>query len=72
MTKPAAGSIFHQCVFILCEKDEPLLEAAASVRRTLGINDDLSDYMPHISLLYSDIDLDQRCVLSLGVCAEPQ
>jgi hypothetical protein len=65
MTKPAAGRIFHQCVFIVCEQDEPLLEAAASIRRALGVDDDLNDYMPHISLLYSDIEVDKRCVFFL-------
>lgn len=64
MTKPAAGNIFHQCVYILCERDEPLLKAAASVRRAFGMDDALSEYMPHVSLIYSDIDQDTRCVAS--------
>lgn len=64
MTKPAAGNIFHQCVYILCERDEPLMKAAASARRAFGMDDALSDYMPHVSLIYSDIDQDTRCVAS--------
>ncbi len=62
MTKPAAGKLFHQCVYILCQRDKPLMEAAASIRKAFNYNDDLSDYMPHISLLYSDMDQDTRCV----------
>lgn len=60
MSKPAVGKIFHQCVYVLCERDEPLLKAAASARRKFGLDDTLIDYMPHISLLYSDIDFESR------------
>lgn len=56
MTRPAAGSMFHQCVFILCEKGEPLTTVAATVRRKFDRDSTLVDYMPHLSLLYADLD----------------
>lgn len=51
-TDVTSGSSFHQCVYILCAKDEPLLAAGDAARRAYAL--DTPPYMPHLSLLYSD------------------
>eukprot|EP00873_Tetraselmis_striata_P010874 jgi/Tetstr1/431138/TSEL_020852.t1 len=48
------GAIFHQCVFLLCAKDAAVMDAAAAAKAALGLPE--SPYMPHLSLLYADID----------------
>ena len=59
----ACGDIFHQCLFILCEKTEALLAANAAARRAFNVDASAPDYMPHLSLLYSDIDISTRNAL---------
>jgi hypothetical protein len=51
----AAGSIFHQCVYLLCAKSPEALAAAQQAREAYGMAGP-KPYMPHLSLLYSDID----------------
>jgi len=57
-TDVGAGTIFHQCVFIRCAKVDALMTAAETAKATLRLPQ--SSYMPHLSLLYSDIDQDTR------------
>mmetsp|Transcript_30140 Transcript_30140/g.71785 ORF Transcript_30140/g.71785 Transcript_30140/m.71785 type:complete len:189 (+) Transcript_30140:74-640(+) len=52
------GEAFHQCVFILCADDAQVLSAAEKARKFLGLEP--KPYIPHLSLLYSDIDFSQR------------
>jgi hypothetical protein len=56
--KPSASTTYHQCVFILCHKEAGLERAAGLLRQKYGMSD-LQDFMPHLSLLYSDMD--QAC-----------
>jgi hypothetical protein len=51
----AAGAIFHQCVYLRCAKSHEALAAAQQAREAYGMAG-LKPYMPHLSLLYSDID----------------
>lgn len=55
----ACGSIFHQCVYVLCKADEQTMQAGAAAREAYG-HDPRSRYMPHLSLLYADIDQQER------------
>lgn len=55
----ACGQIFHQCVYILCAKSPEAMAAAAVAREAFGM-DQSQPYMPHLSLLYSDIDMETR------------
>lgn len=57
---PGASTTFHQCVYILCHKDAALERAASLLRQKFGMTD-LQDFMPHLSLLYSDMDMPSRC-----------
>ena len=53
---PSYGEIFHQCVFLLVHKEPLVMEASAVSRQMLGQDPDTASYMPHLSLLYSDVD----------------
>lgn len=53
------GSIFHQCVYILCNTEQPVMAAGAAAREEFGM-DPSTHYMPHLSLLYSDIGPAER------------
>lgn len=46
------GSIFHQCVFLRCARTPAVMDAAWLARQRFGMP--RADYMPHLSLLYSD------------------
>jgi hypothetical protein len=61
LSEPSSGTSYHQCVYILCEKDEPLLATAKALREALDVNPE-AEYMPHLSLLYSSMDEDCRWV----------
>ncbi|KXZ43694.1 hypothetical protein GPECTOR_83g306 [Gonium pectorale] len=52
------GSIFYQCVYLLVAKDEGTMAAAATARKVFDRT--TPPYMPHLSLLYSDIDEAER------------
>jgi len=47
------GSSFHKCVFILVAKEAAIMQAGATAREHFGMP--MSDYMPHLSLLYAEI-----------------
>ena len=55
----AQGEIFHQCVFILCQKTQEAMAAAAAARQAYDL-DTSAPYMPHLSLLYADVDAAAR------------
>ena len=57
--QPSASTTYHQCVFILCRQDAGLERAAGLLRQKYGMSD-LQDFMPHLSLLYSDMDQASR------------
>ena len=61
LSEPSSGSTYHQCVYLLCEKDEPLLATAKALREALDVNSE-AEYMPHLSLLYASMDKDGRWV----------
>lgn len=48
------GSIYHQCVYVCCERTPAVMDAAWLARQRFGLPQ--SEYMPHLSLLYSDCD----------------
>ncbi len=55
----SCGSIFHQCVYLLCCQDTATLGAGQTAREVFG-QEPSQPYMPHLSLLYSDMDQDSR------------
>ena len=52
-------------MFLLCCPDDAVIEAAATAKASLGVEP--SPYMPHLSLLYSDIDADARAKVVQGL-----
>lgn len=50
------GASYHQCVYILCDKSPVLLAANAAAREAYGLPEPARPYMPHLSLLYADVD----------------
>ena len=59
LSEPSAGSTYHQCIYLLCEKDEPLLATAQALREASDVKLE-SDYMPQLSLLYSSMSKESR------------
>ncbi|PNW77034.1 hypothetical protein CHLRE_10g419550v5 [Chlamydomonas reinhardtii] len=57
-TDVTRGSIYYQCVYLSVAKDEGAMAAAATAREVFGIT--TGPYMPHLSLLYSDIPQEER------------
>ena len=53
--KPSYGSIYHQCTFMLCQQDAATMNAGKQSKQAFK-QDASASYMPHLSLLYSDID----------------
>ncbi|KAI8113032.1 hypothetical protein M9435_003038 [Picochlorum sp. BPE23] len=53
------GSIYHQCVFLKVECTEELEFQYRLAQRKFSMDENVQ-YMPHISLLYSDIDQKER------------
>lgn len=68
--KPDYGSIFHQCVYMLCHQDDPTMKAGTQSKEAFS-QDANSAYMPHLSLLYSDMDEHIRQV-SMHICMNNQ
>ncbi len=66
LSEPSSGSTHHQCVYLLCEKDELLLATAKALREAMDMSSD-AEYMPHLSLLYSSITKDGRYVSVLPI-----
>ena len=54
------GATYHQCVYIRIQPQPNVMHAGAETRAAYGGDRDTT-YMPHLSLLYSDIDEDARC-----------
>ncbi|DBA77639.1 TPA: hypothetical protein ACH3X1_009437 [Trebouxia sp. C0004] len=52
---PAYGGMYHQCVYMLCHQDDAAMRAGQLSKETFS-QGQTSSYMPHLSLLYSDID----------------
>jgi hypothetical protein len=61
LDRVSSGSIFHQCVYVLCNETTELMETGAAARRAFEM--DSIRYMPHLSLVYSDIDPAKRLEL---------
>lgn len=59
LSEPSAGTTYHQCIYLLCEKDEPLVSTAKALREATDVKIE-SEYMPHLSLLYSSMDTESR------------
>ncbi|KAL4420042.1 hypothetical protein ABPG77_007481 [Micractinium sp. CCAP 211/92] len=55
----SCGSIFHQCVYVLCSTGAETMQAGAATREAYG-QDPTGRYMPHLSLLYADISTKER------------
>lgn len=53
------GSTFHQCVFIRVKPEPEVAETAAKTHAAYG-GDPHAPYMPHASLLYSDLEETRR------------
>ena len=58
----AYGTMFHQCVYVRCKSTGSAMDAAKRTRQAFGHPAD-TQYMPHVSLLYSDIPSEIRCIL---------
>ena len=52
--KPEYGGIYHQCIYMLCQKEQSTMRAGKQSKDVFKQSP--SAYMPHLSLLYSDID----------------
>lgn len=57
--KVAYGNIYHQCVYILCKTSEDLASAGRSAKEAFHL-DPSTPYMPHLSLVYSDMSTESR------------
>ncbi|KAG2492571.1 hypothetical protein HYH03_009232 [Edaphochlamys debaryana] len=57
-TDVTRGSIFYQCVYLLVAKDPGTMAAAQAAREVFGRT--TPPYMPHLSLLYSDMEDGER------------
>lgn len=51
---------YFRCLFVRVEPSAPLLRAREAARRTLRPDTALSDFMPHMSLLYAHLPADER------------
>ncbi|GFR44091.1 hypothetical protein Agub_g5253 [Astrephomene gubernaculifera] len=58
-TGVSAGTTFYQCVYLLVAQEEGTMAAAAAAREVFGLTG-APPYMPHLSLLYSDMDQGER------------
>ena len=52
------GNSFHKCIYILCANEGDLTAAGKQARAAFHMQD--TPFMPHMSLLYSDIPEQQR------------
>ena len=53
------GTTFHQCVYLRIQPEADVMHAGAETRAAYDGNRH-APYMPHLSLLYSDVDEDAR------------
>ena len=61
---------FYQCVFMLCDKADPVMQSGFCAKAHFGMEPE--DYMPHLSLLYSDMTQPARhahcCLAATQLC----
>lgn len=62
------GSTFHQCIYIRCQQQPELLEAAKASQDAFG--EPPTSFTPHLSLLYSDVSESERMQIVSDVAAE--
>jgi hypothetical protein len=53
------GTTFHQCVYVRIQQQADVMHAGAETRAAYSRERDAA-YLPHLSLLYSDVDQDAR------------
>ena len=53
------GATFHQCVYVRIQQQPDVMHAGAEARAAYGRDRDAA-YLPHLSLLYSDVDQNAR------------
>ncbi|KAH7624734.1 putative Cyclic phosphodiesterase [Nannochloris sp. 'desiccata'] len=61
--KVTYGNIYHQCVYILCKASEDLSRAGRAAKEAFNL-DPSTPYMPHLSLIYSDMSSSDRQALA--------
>lgn len=71
LAEPSAGSTYHQCVYLLCEKDEALVATAQALREATDVKLE-ADYLPHLSLLYASMSKESREAVVAEVTANFQ
>lgn len=54
--KVGTKGLYFQCVFALLKKTDSLVEAHEKAAQMFGLEGTTENYMPHISLLYGDVD----------------
>lgn len=64
LDKVGYGEIFHQTVFIHVSKTEELVKQHDVVLDAFGMEASVSGYMPHMSLIYSHMGIDDRRLLA--------
>lgn len=62
--RAAVGSIFFQCVYAVCQKDDAVMRPNALTQQQFGLS---YDYMPHLSLAYADVAADRREAIAASV-----
>lgn len=68
LVRPHCSTTRYQCVFLLADPTADLLALREDARR--AFERDPSMYTPHLSLLYSDVDVDERRRLVEGFDAD--
>jgi len=58
-TEVAMSTTFYQCVFVRIKTIPQVMNAHLKAKKTLGISDH-HVYMPHISLVYGDLNLETK------------
>jgi len=61
--KVTYGDLYHQCVYILCKTSEDLISAGRAAKEAFDL-DPSTLYMPHVSLIYSDMNTTDRQALA--------
>jgi hypothetical protein len=62
LDRVASGNIFHQCIYILCSCTPELVAAGAAARSVFAM--DTPPYMPHLSLVYSEVGEAARAAIA--------
>jgi hypothetical protein len=61
--KVTYGNMYHQCVYILCKASQDLTSAGRAAKEAFHV-DPSTPYMPHVSLIYSDMSSPSRQLLA--------